>query len=329
MRYDVCSRCNAVLPSGKFSCPSCDTLLGPGKRVPVKLCRHDGTPIPVSRHFCTTCGARISDWYVPWWSWLCVVALLSIGVTILLTNMHHALYKTYRQNLCLITHVGLFSWSDKNGTYYQPDFGYQVMQSNGGQVLASDDDSLGLSSSSSQDYAQQQADQYQVHSTYPCWHSPIASPNTLLMQPDEANSGSPEALVWLFGSAGLLALVSWCIMYFFIYPWGLRKRTVEIAGTVVEHQQRQSRNTTYTVSIVEYETQTDPPLKCRKVRSRDIPLRSQVKLCYDWLNPAKNARFRPTYPRSVMVTDMICGASLTLFLLAGGSAFMIWLAFRF
>lgn len=329
MRYVVCSRCNAVLPRGKFSCPSCDTLLGPGKRMPVKLCKHDGTPIPVSRHFCTTCGARISDWYVPWWSWLSVVALLSISITILLINVHHALYKTYKRDLCLITHVGLSSWSDKHGTYYQPDLGYQVMQSNGGQVLASGDGSLGLASFSSQDDAQQEADQYQVNSTYSCWHSPIASPNTLLMQPDEANSGSVGVLAWLFGSAALLFLIGLFVILFLVYPWGLYTRTVEAAGIVVEHQQHQSKNGTYMVSIIEYQTQTEPPLKCRTERRGQTPLHTQVNLCYDWLNPAKNARLRAKYTRSAMVISMIIGVFLILLILGGGSAFLIWLAFVF
>jgi hypothetical protein len=161
------------------------------------------------------------------------------------------------------------------------------------------------------------------------WYSSIASPAATLMQPDVADSGAGEALVWLFGLAALLLLVIWCVVHLCFYPWGLRKRFVETTGTVVDHEVRQMKNGTHTVSIVEFQTQTEPPLKCRKKRPGEMPLRMQVNICYDWLHPAKNARIQATYTKSAMITDMAIGVFLILFLTGGVSAFLIWLAFQF
>ena len=256
-----------------------------------------------------------------------MLVLISIIVTILLNNLHQYAYTTYQQDTCMITNEQIDSYTSKNTTTYYPDLTYTVIGN--GQQFASGNDGMGLASSDFQDGVQQELNQYQVGSSYPCWYSSIALPDAMLVQPDVAGSGSWEACVWLFGTFGVLFLLEVGIIFFFVFSWGLYKHTVQVIGTVVKHEQHQTKNGSYTVSLIEFQTQTEPPLRCRTKSRGAIPLDSSIDLCYDWRHPVRNNRKIMRYAKTPMITDMVIGVFLLLPLIALGTWLFTWLAFHF
>lgn len=328
MRYKICMRCYAVVGRGKKSCPSCNTLLSPEMVASVKLCKRDGTPVPIDGHFCSTCGGQVSSWYMPWWGWLTIFALISILVTIPLYDLHQHIYTSYQPETCRITHESMSSTSSKNTTTYHPELTFIVL-GNGGNQLASGNGEMGLADSTNQDDIQQELSQYQIGSTYPCWYSPIASPTAALVQPDEVASGVGETIVWLLGTFVLLWLLEAIVIHCFVFPQGLYKRTVQVMGTVVRHEQRKTKSSSYTMSIIEYQTKTEPPLRCRTEQRGTQPLGSSHYLCYDWLYPVQNHKIRENYAKSSLTSAMLLG-SVWILLIAGlGGVFLVWMAFQF
>lgn len=331
MRYKVCMRCYAVVAvvgRGKTSCPSCNTLLRPDMVGRVKLCRHDGTPVPIDGHFCSTCGRQVSSWYNPQCGWLPLFALISIILTISLYRLHQHVYTSYQHATCTITAKSISSTTSKGRTTYYPGLTYTVL-GNDGQWLASGNDGMGLESAGDWDEVRQELDPYRVGSSYACWYSEIASPTAALVRPDVTTSGVGEAMIWLPGTFILLCLLEVCIIRCFIFPWGLCKRTVQVVGKVVRHQERKTKNSSYTVSIIEYQTKTEPSLKCWIETRNTRPLGSGMNLCYDWLYPVQNHKVVEYYDKSLMTSAMLLGSVWMLLIACIGAGFFVWLAFRF
>lgn len=328
MQYSICSLCHAVLVRESANCPSCNTLLTPEKIERVRLCEQDGTPVPVGGHFCSTCGSQMRDRYIPRGTWWWVVVLLSIAITILLGQLHQYIYTTFQQETCKITYEGVETYRSKSSTTYQPGFSYDVMD-NRGSLVATGDSSMGLGSFSSFDDAQQAMDQYQLDATYSCWYSPIASPSAMLVQPNMWGSMFFPLLLWLLGGGALLIALGWCVVHMFVYPRGLYKRTITTYGLVIKHEVQRTKKKVSITSIVEFQTQTEPSLRCLAKKRGEEPLHAKVVLCYDWLHPAENAEVIAVYTKSAVIIDMIIGLFLVLLIVGGGSAFFIRLAFQF
>lgn len=328
MRYKICMRCYAVVGRGKKSCPSCNTLLSPAMVARVKLCRRDGTPVPIDGHFCSTCGSQVNNRYMPWWGWLSLFALISIIVMTPLYNLHQYVYTTYQQETCEITAESIDSTTSKSSTTYHPELTYIVL-GNGGQQLASGNGEMGLADSSDQDGVQQELNQYQIGSSYTCWYSSIASPEAALVQPDVIASGVGEISVWLFGTFLLLYILKAIITRCFVYSRGLYKRTVQVMGTVVSHEQRKTKSSSYTMSIIEYQTKTEPSLRCRTEQRGTQPLGSSHYLCYDWLYPVQNHKIRENYAKSSLTSAMLLGSVWILSIAGLGGVFFVWMAFQF
>lgn len=322
MQYRTCAHCRAVIGFGEFRCPSCGIgLLGIGKVRRVKLCKRDGTPVPVKERCCTTCGEPVSRWYMPWWGWLPVLMLISMLASLLLNNLHQYVYSTYQPETCSITNAEVDTYTNKTGSTYSPMFTYTVIGSKG-QYIASGDGDMGLDSSSWDD-AQQALNQHPAGSTYGCWYSAIGSPAALFRQPTLLDD---YVVFWFLGITLLLFVLEWCMVRLILYSWGFYKRMAKTTGKVIGYKFFR------TVSIVVFQTNTKSPLKCRTQVYGIRRLGSSVGLYYDWRNPAKNSRtimkYHPAYSLG-MELELILTSALMLTIAGFGTWFFLSMAWQF
>lgn len=269
MRYIVCPNCYAVVSSMTYRCPSCNTIRNATKVERVKLCQHDGTPIPVDRRFCSTCGAVVESRYISLGKWFWILVAASILITLLLTGLHHFIYTTYQQDSCKIENGWVSSWTDKSGTSYQPQFDYLIIN-NEQQIIAHGRGDLGLGNYYDQDETEQIIGQYPTGSTNACWYSPIALSGAVFTLPDEATGGYTYQIIWFLGSVVWLAFTVWCFVMLVLYPRHLRRRGVTTAGVVRDHAPQKDKNghVYATFSVVEFQTITEPSLRCRTILRR-------------------------------------------------------------
>jgi hypothetical protein len=264
-----------------------------------------------------------------------MVLLAGLLVTSLLIFLHHSLAITYQQSSCVIENTAVTASNTKDGTSYSIDFTYAVMDQQGQQV-ANREDNMGVERSySSQDDAQQALDQYQIGSPHPCWYSPLAYPRVLLLKPDAESADFGWAAVWFFGTMVMLLLARWCILRWMVAPWRIFKYGVKASGTVVDHSVFKGWVTT----IIEFQTHTEPPLKCRTKQLdlvlqsdilRHVPrLHSKIPVSYDPLRPGNYAQIFLQPSRGGAVAAMLIGFALLFLLVGGGSSLFIWWAFIF
>jgi len=262
--------------------------------------------------------------------------LTGLLVTSLLIFLHSSLATTYHQFSCVIEKTAVTT-NTKDKTF-SLDFTYTVMDQQGQQV-ANGEDNMGIERSySSQDEAQlalDQRDQYQIGSPHSCWYSPLAYPRVLFLKPDAASTDFELALIWFVGTVAVLLLVRWCILRWIVAPWRISKHGVKASGTVVDHSVLKGWVTT----IIEFQTHTEPPLKCR-TKQRDLVLQSdilrhaprlhsKVPVFYDPLRPGNSAQIFLQPSRWDAVVALFIGIALVFLFVGGGSGLFIWWAFIF
>lgn len=290
MKFIICSKCHALVRPKQTICPLCQHPQSE-PAMQYTFCKRDGTPVAIATGFCPTCGSTASIASARTkWVWALTFAFLFTSLLIALppsfNSLHDALNTTYQPLTCRLNK----GYVTTSGSYYTPYFEYDVLSPQG-SIIASGSGDMYRGAYSKVDEAQQDLQQYQIGSTYPCWYSSSLLVSTHVMLQPPSLGGSRNVGSWIMSSFICLFL----IMLLFVFarllypPWRLHKRGIAISGSVIKHEERTDNQLhTRAVSLIEFETKTDPPLRCRTVVLGSYPLDQSIDIFYDPLNPEKN-----------------------------------------
>lgn len=256
------------------------------------ICHYCGAAISTTRHICNVCGKR--HWIFRRDTHLTVpMVVLGIIFALVLTYMQvrydNYIYASYQPARCLIQSKSVSTTlvTSKYGTntYYSPDFTYDVQISNGQHEIGYSYTEPDDTSFSNSDDAQNISDSYQIGTTYNCWYSAVRpTAAALVLRSDTDAKGIVGFFVY-----NTLFILAFLILYKGICrPWYLIKKGSRTYGKVIRYEQRYTKAGSYTLSILAFETATDPPLTYECIKHRKAAKEKKFALIYDPLYPQYN-----------------------------------------
>jgi hypothetical protein len=325
MRYTICSECRSLFAYRKSTCPECHVRHSRETVQRVKLCPHDGTPMPVNRSFCPACGWDMRRLSIPGWAWLVLLIAVSLMNTLFLANLREYISTTFHPASCIIHSASINANSNKDIITYSIVWNYAVIGKNGQQVYSGQDDMRLKGDYGSQAEAKQVVLHYQAEGMSPCWYSSTALfTKARLVPPDESVAISLMP-IWLFAPLVLFSLIGACIIWI-IWSWRLFKYGRNVVGTVIEREMQQSRYGVTTHCAVAFKTQTNPALNFHKHTRMDLRKRQRVDVFYDPLYPEQTARIGSNLTLREMRLHVFSG-SLAILLLLGMLGGLVLTAF--